>query len=159
MRYSDSEASAAARYHAALPNKDYSDESKSFYTDFSAASLAKTPSAANGILTQQQITLTKCMAASFRFRSRRVANLFWRWKFTSQNAMVGGGRSTIQGATQNTQMDADSEVADLIQKYKLFGGGQTDENSPANEVAGDGSGTELVTEENIDDGDEAVISK
>ena len=73
--------------------------------------------------------------------------------------MVGGGRSTIQGATQNTQMDADSEVADLIQKYKLFGG-QTDNNSPANEAAGgEGSATELVTEENIDDGDEAVISK
>ena len=27
------------------------------------------------------IVLTKCMIAFFRFRSRKVANAFWKWKF------------------------------------------------------------------------------
>jgi len=46
-------------------------------------------------------------------------------------------------------MDADSEVADLIQKYKLFN----------QDVSGIASQEKLATEENIDDGDEATISK
>jgi len=60
---------------------DYSAESKSFYTDFSAASLPKTHSAMNGILTQQQVVMTKAIAAMFRFKSRRVAKFFWQWKY------------------------------------------------------------------------------
>jgi len=39
-------------------------------------------------------------------------------------------------------------VADLIQKYKLF----------KSDVSAIGSQTELQTEENIEDGDEATIS-
>ena len=62
---------------------------------------------------------------------------------------VGGGRSVIHGATQQTAQDADSEVADLIQKYKLFG----------QEQSAIGSQDKLMTEENIDDDDEVTISK
>ena len=90
--------------------------------------------------------MTKCIAAAFRYKSRRVANFFWRWKFLPQH--IPGGRSTIHGATQRSALDADSEVADLIQKYKLF-----NQDASANE-----SREELITEENIEDGDEATIS-
>ena len=62
-----------------------------------------------------------------------------------------GGRSTIHGGTQQTGgLDADSEVADLMKKYKLLD--QT-------ELEQDISREDLLTGENIEDEDEAVISK
>ena len=101
-------------------------ESKSFYTDFSATSLGQDRSGIstsvkngpNGMQASQLVILTKCLYACFRYRSRKVANSFWKWKF--QPPVLSGGRSTIHGATDRTALDADSEVADLIQKYKLF---------------------------------------
>ena len=127
-------------------DKDYSADSKSFYTDFSAASLPKSPSPATNMVTQQQIVLTKCLAACFRYKSRRVANHFWRWKYMQTISLTG--RSTIQ---RPSQMSPDSEVADLIQKYKLLGHDEA-------QLPSNNNNNELMTEENIDDGDEAVIS-
>ena len=72
----------------------------------------------------------------FRYKSRRVANFFWKWKFALPAFVY---RSTIQPHTQHTQ---DSEVAELMQKYKLF-----DQVSEHN-----------LTDENIEDGDEVTIS-
>ena len=127
MQYSDSDkrmtpVESAYKSKKHLPN-DYSQDSKSFYTDFSGASLPKTASAialqatpSSGILNPKQIQMTKCLAACLRYKSRRVANCFWRWKYQapSMPQFVGVGKSTIHGATQQTAMDADSEVADLI---------------------------------------------
>lgn len=96
--------------------------------------------------------MTKCLAACLRYKSRRVANCFWKWKFGGAQAQIlpaVDGRSTIHGATVQTGLDADSEVADLIQKYKLFN----------QEVDAMASQDKIMTEENIDDDDEVAISK
>ena len=126
--------------------RNASQDSKSFYTDISAASIPITVKSA--LLTPQQVILTKSVAAALRFKSRRIANFFWRWKYT-QVGLGAIGRSTIHGVTQQTGgLDADSEVADLMKKYKLL---DQDETSQLNQP--------MLTDENIDDEDEAVISK
>lgn len=141
---------------------DGSSDSKSFYTDISASvdGLSKATTLAaqsrQQLLTTRQVVLTKCIAAAFRFRSRRVASFFWRWKY-QQPALMGGGRSTIHGGTQQTAvLDADSEVADLMKKYKLLDQSQEMEDQQSRDEDGERG---LPTEENIDDEDEAVISK
>ena len=63
--------------------------------------------------------------------------------------MMGvGSAKHAPSNTKNAGNDSDNEVADLIQKYKLF----------KSDVSAIGSQTELQTEENIEDGDEATIS-
>ena len=89
--------------------------SKSSYIDPSNASQTRLDHSQNaGGLTVDQIVLTKCLAAMFRYKSRRVANFFWKWKF-AQPVFIN--RSTIQPHTHVTQ---DSEVDELMKKYKLF---------------------------------------
>ena len=100
---------------SALSRKLQESSSKSFYMDISNASLTKMDTTQNGGgLTMDQIVLTKCLAAMFRYKSRKVANCFWKWKYAQPTFIY---RSTIQPHTQHTQ---DSEVAELMQKYKLF---------------------------------------
>ena len=53
-------------------------------------------------------------------------------------------------------LDADSEVADLMKKYKLLDQSQDMEDQHSRDEDGERG---LPTEENIDDEDEAVISK
>ena len=90
--------------------------SKSSYIDPSNASQTRLDHSQNaGGLTVDQIVLTKCLAAMFRYKSRRVANFFWKWKFAQPNFIY---RSTIQPQTHITQ---DSEAVDEVMKrYKLF---------------------------------------
>ena len=89
--------------------------SKSFYMDISNASQTRLDHSQHaGGLSVDQIVLTKGLAAMFRYKSRRVANFFWKWKFAQPTFIY---RSTIQPQTHVTQ---DSEVDELMKKYKLF---------------------------------------
>ena len=91
--------------------------SRSFYNDISNVSQTRLDHSQNagGLSSVDQIVLTKGLAAMFRYKSRRVANFFWKWKFAQPNFIY---RSTIQPQTHITQ---DSEAVDEVMKrYKLF---------------------------------------
>ena len=72
--------------------------SRSFYMDITNGSASKLDSTSGG-LNMEQVVLTKCPAAMFRFKSRKVANAFWRWKYMQPTFVY---RSTIQPHTQHT---------------------------------------------------------
>lgn len=99
--------------------------------------------------------LTKCLAALFRFKSRKQASSFWKWKFAAQLPTTTVPSKLISLQSHHAG-EHDAEIDELQQKYKHF---FKEAFSGKGESSGvDSNADAMATDENLEDGDEAVIS-
>ena len=73
-------------------NQHNDSSSTSFYRNISHATssdISATNFASNTVteLNDQQIVLTKAIAAIFRYKTRKVGSTFWKWKFSPYSVL------------------------------------------------------------------------
>ena len=123
-------------------NNPNDSSSTSFYRNVShgtSRTISETNFASNAVteLNDQQILLTKAIAAIFRYKTRKVGSTFWKWKFSPYSVLLHKNQDSISRDTTNIVIKKDShsnqisvtdkqellkvdpEAENLIAKYKL----------------------------------------